>query len=318
MVRMLLEQGHTVVVFDNLSRGHRDAVPAGMLAEGDLLGPGLADLFRLQRFDVVMHYAALCYVGESVEQPRRYYRNNVIGTLNLLDAMLDAGVDKFVFSSTCATYGAPREVPIPESHPQNPVNPYGWSKLIVEQCLKDYAAAHGLKSVSLRYFNAAGSDPAGRLGERHEPEPHLIPNALLEARRVLDGGRPDETRLVVHGDDYETPDGTCVRDYVHVDDLATAHLAAAQRLAEGRVAGAEAYNLGNGAGYSVREVIAACRRVTGAPITCKVGPRRAGDPPKLVASGAAARDALGWRPRYAELDAIIATAWRWFGRPKVG
>jgi UDP-glucose 4-epimerase len=315
MVKMLLESGHAVTVFDNLSKGHRDAVSGADFVKGDLLNPEeLKELLRECSIDVVMHYAALCYVGESVNEPRRYYRNNVVGSLNLLDAMGEAGIGRLVFSSTCATYGVPHETPIMESHPQNPVNPYGWSKLLIERALQDYAKAYGMKSVSLRYFNAAGSDPQGLLGERHDPETHLIPNALLEARRVLRGGKLDDTQLVIHGTDYETRDGTCIRDYIHVDDLASAHLAAAARLMAGQVAGAEAYNLGNGDGFSVKEVIEASRRVSGVSIGHRVGPRRAGDPPQLVGSASKARDTLGWRPRYTGLDEIIGTAWKWFGR----
>jgi UDP-glucose 4-epimerase len=201
-----------------------------------------------------------------------------------------------------------------ESHPQLPINPYGWSKLLAEQALRDYGAAYGLQSVSLRYFNAAGCDPAGALGERHEPETHIIPLALLEARRVLQGGDPRETRLVVHGDDYDTHDGTCMRDYIHVTDLAAAHLAAAQRLLAGKVTAMEAYNLGNGTGFSVREVIESCRRVTGADVRYSVGPRRQGDPAHLVGSAARAHEVLGWEPLFPRLDDIVATAWKWFGR----
>jgi UDP-glucose-4-epimerase GalE len=315
MARMLVEQGHAVTVFDNLSKGHRDAATGADFVQGDLLVPAdLQALFRRSAFDVVMHYAALCYVGESVQQPRLYYRNNVQGTLNLLDAMMDAGAGRLVFSSTCATYGVPLESPITESHPQHPINPYGWSKLMVERVLDDYALAHDLRSISLRYFNAAGSDPEGRLGERHDPETHLIPRALLEARRVLRGGDPAGTELTLHGEDYDTPDGTCVRDYIHVDDLASAHLLAAERLATGQAMGAEAYNLGNGTGFSVKEVIAACRRVTGAPIGYATGPRRPGDPPYLIGSAAKARQVLRWQPAYTDLDRIIASAWKWFAR----
>lgn len=317
MVKFLIEEGHSVTVFDNLSKGHRDAVSGTELREGDLLNQDdVKMLFRFARFDVVMHFAALCYVGESVQQPRRYYRNNVEGTLNLLGGMLDAGVDKIVFSSTCATYGIPHETPILECHSQNPINPYGWSKLMAEKILEDFSIAYGMRSVSLRYFNAAGSDPGGGLGERHDPETHLIPRTLLEARRLLDGGRPEETQLAIHGDDYETPDGTCVRDYVHVCDLASAHLLAAQRLMGEEVAGAEAYNLGNGAGFSVKEVIDTCRRVSGMPIQYAISTRRPGDPPRLVGSAEKARTSLGWQPRFTDLDDIIATAWGWFGKSR--
>jgi UDP-glucose-4-epimerase GalE len=315
MVKHLLSRGQEVTVLDNLSRGHRDAALSAELIEGDLAVPEtLRGLFKSRRIDVVMHFAAFCYVGESVEVPRAYYRNNFAGTLNLLDAMLDASVDKLVFSSTCSTYGNPIEIPMRESHPQNPINPYGASKLMVERVLKDYAGPYGLKSVALRYFNAAGSDPEGKIGERHDPETHLIPLVLREALRVKGGGDPAATSLLVHGNDYDTPDGTCVRDYVHVDDLATAHLAAAERMMAGKSAGAQAFNLGTEKGFSVLEVIESGRRVTGAPIQYRIGSRRPGDPPRLIADSSAARRELGWQPHYLELDKIVETAWRWFSR----
>lgn len=313
MVKLLISSDHSVSVFDNLSRGHRDAVMSADFIEGDLLNPAdLRDAFASRKFDVVMHFAAFCYVGESVQAPRAYYRNNVVGTLNLLDAMLDASVDKVVFSSTCSTYGVPVEIPMRETHPQQPINPYGASKLMVERILKDYAQAHGLKSVSLRYFNAAGSDPDGRIGERHDPETHLIPLVLQEALRIRNGGDPAATGLVVHGNDYETPDGTCIRDYVHVDDLSNAHLSAAERMADGTIPGAAAFNLGTEKGFSVLEVIESGRSVTGMPIQYKVGPRRPGDPPRLVANSDAAKRELKWQPRYRDLNKIVETAWRWF------
>jgi len=315
MVKHLLQEGHAVTVFDNLSRGHRDAVGAARFVQGDLLDPkSLGGAMSSSRFDAVMHYAAFCYVGESVQKPREYYRNNVIGTLNLLDAMLDATVNKFIFSSTCATFGNPVRVPMSEDHPQSPINPYGAGKLMVERVLKDYAAAHGMNSVALRYFNAAGSDPEGRLGERHDPETHLIPLALQEALRVRSGGNPAETALAVHGSDYPTADGTCIRDYVHVDDLATAHLAAVQALQAGKLHGANAFNLGIERGFSVLEVIESVRRVTGIDIQYKLGPRRPGDPPELVADSTAAKRDLAWVPRYVDLDQIVTTAWRWFSK----
>jgi UDP-glucose 4-epimerase len=261
-----------------------------------------------------MHFAALCYVGESVDSPRAYYRNNLVGSLNLLDAMLDASVDKLVFSSTCSTYGNPTEIPMTENHPQQPINPYGASKLMVERALKDYALAYALNSCSLRYFNAAGSDPDARIGECHEPETHLIPLVLREALRVRSGGDPATTALIVHGNDYETPDGTCIRDYVHVDDLAAAHLSAAGRMMNGGTVGATAYNLGTEKGFSVLQVVESCRSVTGVPIQYKIGPRRPGDPPRLIANSDAARRELSWRPRYVDLDKIVETAWRWIGR----
>jgi UDP-glucose-4-epimerase GalE len=314
MTKALSRQGFEATVFDNLSRGHRNAVDCEFV-EGNLLVPSdLKDLFSRRRYDLVMHFAALAYVGESVTEPRAYYENNVVGTVNLLNAMLDAGIDRFVFSSTCATYGNPVEIPMTEDHPQRPINPYGRTKLMVEEALRDYAEAYGLKSIALRYFNAAGCDRSGELGERHDPETHLIPLILREALRVRGGGRPEETRLKVFGDDFDTPDGTCIRDYIHVEDLSSAHLLAARRLLEGRCAGAEAYNLGNGQGFSVLEVIEACRQATGIDIRYSIDPRRPGDPPRLVGSAEKARDILGWRPEITDLREIIATAWSWFAK----
>lgn len=314
MALMLAEQGWGVTVFDNLARGHRDAVH-GAFVEGDLLvQEDLTRLFANHTFDLVLHFAAFAYVGESVEQPLLYYRNNFAGTLNLLEAMQAHGLDKLVFSSTCATYGEPHAIPIPEDHPQRPINPYGASKLMVEQILRDAAVAYGLQSVALRYFNAAGCDAQGRLGERHDPETHLIPLVLQEALRVQRSRDPADTRLVVFGDDYATPDGTCVRDYIHVTDLCSAHLRAAERLLDGHCAGFEAYNLGNGKGYSVLEVIAACRRVTGLDIRYRLAPRRHGDPAQLVGSAVRAGDVLKWQPRYAEIDEMVGTAWSWMER----
>jgi len=306
-----------VTVFDNLSRGHRDAAGGARFIEGDLLDRGaVAAIFREGRFDAVMHFAAFCYVGESVERPDAYYRNNFVGSLNLLDAMREAGARNLVFSSTCATYGNPVEVPMRESHPQNPVNPYGATKLMVERALRDYAGAWGLQSVALRYFNAAGCDPEGDLGERHDPETHLIPLVLREARRVRGGGDPAATTLRVHGTDYPTRDGTCIRDYVHVTDLAAAHLAAAERMLERGDRGFRAYNLGVGHGHSVLETVRACETVTGTPIRYLAGPRRPGDPPELVAEAQLARAELGWAPRFDSMESIVATAWNWMNRPR--
>ncbi len=315
MVKMLSQAGHEVVVFDNLSRGFRDAVIAGQLVEGDLRNAtDIQSLFNGRSFDAVIHFAAFAYVGESVSAPREYYENNVTGTFNLLSGMLDAGVKQFVFSSTCATYGVPESNPITEDHPQQPINPYGYTKLVIERMLADFSQAYGMRSIALRYFNAAGCDPDGELGERHDPETHLIPLVLQEALRVLEGGDPADTRLEVFGDDFDTPDGTCVRDYIHVTDLCTAHMAALDRLASGAVAGTEAYNLGNGNGFSVREVIDACRRVTGVDIQYRVSDRRPGDPAALVGAADRAHDALDWRPVYSDLDVIIETAWRWMNK----
>jgi len=312
MVKLLAEQGHRAVTFDNLSTGHRDAVLHGDFFAGDLLAPAdLERVFARHAFDAVMHFAAFFSVGESVGSPAKYYRNNVVGTLNLLDAMRQAGQHRLVFSSTAATYGVPQSDSIAETHPQLPVNPYGQTKLMVERVLADYAPAYGLRSVSLRYFNAAGSDPEGRIGERHEPETHLIPLVLLEALRVQRGGDPGQTGLLLNGEDFDTADGTCVRDYIHVNDLAAAHLRALDRLMDGSVTGAEFYNLGIGRGYSVKEVIATCRAVTGLPIEYRVAPRRAGDPPTLVADAAKARAALQWAPVYNDLAPIVQTAWNY-------
>jgi UDP-glucose 4-epimerase len=303
MVRHLRANGHEAVVFDNLSTGHRQAVGEASLVEGDLLDPAaLATLFAAHRFDAVMHFCARSLVGESVQQPYAYYRNNVAGTLNLLQAMQAAGVERLVFSSTAAVFGNPQADLIDEDHPTAPINPYGASKLMVERMLADAATAYGLRSVALRYFNAAGADPAGTLGESHDPETHLIPNVLCAA---LGTG----SSLKVFGDDYATRDGTCVRDYVHVNDLASAHLAALAFM--GAHEGAHVFNLGNGQGFSVLVVIEAARRVTGADIGFEVAPRRLGDPPVLVAASSRAREVLGWIPEFTDIGDIIATAWTW-------
>lgn len=303
MVSYLIALKHEVVVFDNLSTGHRAAVGKVPLVVGDLLDPAsLAALFAAHRFDAVMHFCARSLVGESVDDPYTYYQNNVVGTLNLLRAMRTAGVDKLVFSSTAAVYGAPQTNLIDETFTTDPINPYGASKLMVERMLADAARAYGLRSVAFRYFNAAGADPSGEIGESHEPETHLIPN-VLRAALCNDGV------LKVFGDDYATPDGTCVRDYIHVNDLASAHMKAIEFMANRE--GAHLFNLGNGRGFSVLEVIAAARRVTGVNIAFELAPRRAGDPPVLVASSAKACDLLGWTPAFAEVDTIIESAWRW-------
>lgn len=308
MVRCLVGQGHDVVVFDNLATGHREAVGAVPLVVGDLLEPASLDaLFRAHSFDAVMHFCALSLVGVSVTDPYAYYRNNVSGTLNLLQAMRSAGVDKLVFSSTAAVFGNPETELIDETHPTHPINPYGASKLMVERMLADAAQAYGLRSVALRYFNAAGADPSGEIGESHTPETHLIPNVL---RAALGGA----TTLKVFGDDYATVDGTCVRDYIHVNDLALAHLQAINYM--GGHAGAQVFNLGNGSGFSVLEVIEAARRVTGVDITFERSPRRAGDPPVLVAASDKARRVLGWSPTFTELETIIESAWHWHQRPR--
>ncbi|HAD04944.1 MAG: UDP-glucose 4-epimerase GalE [Desulfuromonadales bacterium GWC2_61_20] len=312
MVRQLQQAGYAVTVFDNLTSGHRDAVGSASLVVGDLRHPAdLAALFAPpRRFALVLHFAALSLVGESVVEPYRYYHNNVAGTLNLLAAMQAAGVGRLVFSSTSAVYGNPQRLPLDEEHPLLPINPYGRSKRMVEEILADAAAAYGLRSIALRYFNAAGADPAGGLGERHSPETHLIPLILQRAARLC-AGETAAPPLQVFGADFPTPDGTCIRDYIHVNDLCRAHLLAAERLLAGACTGAEVYNLGNGAGYSVLEVIAACRRVTGRDIPFTVVARRPGDPPELVAAAEKARSVLGWSPAMPALDAIVATVWAW-------
>jgi UDP-glucose 4-epimerase len=301
-VRLLSRAGHDVWVYDNLSQGHRSSVPAGRLIEGEL-----ADCDRLtavlsnRRIEAVMHFAAFALVGESMADPAKYYQNNVVASLALLEAMRASGVAKIVFSSTTATYGEAKRIPITEDEPQQPINPYGFAKLVIERALADYARAYGLGYAALRYFNAAGASPEGDLGEDHTPESHLIPIVL----QVALGQRE---RITVFGDDYPTPDGTCIRDYIHVDDLAAAHLKALERLEPGR--GLQ-LNLGTGRGHSVRQVIDACRRISGRPIAVEIGPRRPGDPPELVADSSRAQAALDWRPKYMELDAIVETAWRW-------
>jgi len=300
--RWLARAGHDVWVYDNLSLGHRAAVPSGRLIVGELADRQLLTRTLIERkIEAVMHFAAFAAVGESVADPAKYYQNNVVASLALLDAMRAAGVSRIVFSSTTATYGVPERLPISEDEPQRPINPYGFAKLVIEHALADYAKAYGLGYAALRYFNAAGASPNGDIGEDHCPESHLIPIVLEVAL-----GRRE--RITIFGDDYPTPDGTCVRDYVHVDDLAAAHVAALTYLTPG---GGLELNLGTGRGHSVREVIEACRRVTGHPIPCVVGPRREGDPPELVADSRRAQAILGWRPEYTELDSIVDTAWRW-------
>jgi UDP-arabinose 4-epimerase len=304
--KLLARQGLLPVVYDDLSLGHREAVKWGPLEVGALADERrLVEVLRQHQPLAVMHFAAFAFVGESVIDPARYYRNNVAGTLTLLEAMRATGLRHLVFSSSCATYGHPEELPIIETSPQRPINPYGRSKLMVEQILGDYSRAYDLRAVCLRYFNAAGADPDGEIGEEHEPETHLIPLVL----EVAAGLRP---ALSVFGRDYPTRDGTCVRDYIHVDDLARAHHLALEYLLAG---GASVnLNLGNGAGYSVREVVAAAERVTGRPIPVEYVARRPGDPPELVASHEEARRLLGWRPEASSLEPIIRTAWNWLQR----
>ncbi len=305
MCKLLSTHGHTVVVFDNLSTGHQEAVKWGPLVIGDILvKDDLEQLFTQHgRFDLIIHFCAKSLVGESVKQPNEYYRNNVVGTLNLLDQMVKTGHDKLVFSSTAAVFGTPSVEFIDEKQPRLPINPYGQSKKMVEDILQDYFIAFGLKSVCLRYFNACGADPDAEIGERHEPETHLIPNIL---KSVLSSS---EQKLKVFGNSYPTADGTCVRDYIHINDLATAHLLAGQYLANNQ--GAYAFNLGNGSGFSVLDVILAAEHVVGKKIPYDIEEARAGDPPVLVANATLARQELGWQPQYAEIEKIIATAWRW-------
>ena len=303
MVKLLLGSDYRTITLDNLSTGYRDAVLGGEFMQVDLADrPALDRLFAQRSIDAVMHFASFIQVGESVKEPAKYYENNVTNTLNLLDSMVAHGIKRFIFSSSAAVYGNPITVPIPEDHPKHPINPYGRTKWMVEQILDDYDRAYGLKSVSLRYFNAAGADPGGQLGERHEPETHLIPLIL----RAASGRAPD---IKVFGRDYDTPDGTCIRDYVHVADLCDAHRLALDQLLDGGVSAV--YNLGNGNGFSVAEVIAATERVTGRNIPVTDVARREGDPPRLVANATRARTELGWQPQFNELDAIIAHAWAW-------
>jgi UDP-glucose 4-epimerase len=305
-VLALQQADYEVVVLDNLVYGHRDLVEKVLQVElivGDTCDRPLLDqLFASRNIAAVMHFAAYAYVGESVTDPGKYYRNNFIGTLTLLEAMLAASVNKFVFSSTCATYGVPETVPIPENHPQNPINPYGASKLMVERVLADFDVAYGLKSVCFRYFNAAGADPAGRLGEDHNPETHLIPLVLLAAL-----GKRESISIL--GTDYPTPDGTCIRDYIHVADLASAHVLGLEYLLKG--GDTNVFNLGNGNGFSVKQVIETAKQVTGRDFKVVEGDRRPGDPPALVGSGEKASKILGWQPQYADLSKILSHAWQW-------
>ncbi len=302
MVLTLIESGHEVIVLDDLSSGHEEAVLGGEFIAGTLEDAGLLDgVLADHKPDAVMHFASFIQVGESVEQPARYYRNNFTNTLNLLDAMVRQRILRFVFSSTAAIFSE-SDQPITEDHPKSPINPYGRSKWMVEQALEDYDRAYGLKSCCLRYFNAAGADPLARIGEGHDPESHLIP-LLLQAA----SGRRDSIR--VFGRDYPTPDGTCIRDYIHVQDLCSAHLLALDRLT--REETSAVYNLGNGAGYSVQQVMDAVRAVTGRPLKVVESERRAGDRARLVADATRAKRELGWTPRYPDLAQIVRHAWQW-------
>lgn len=303
MVWLLGQRGMQTVTLDNLSAGYRNAVLCGELVLGDMADHALLErVFASTRFDAVMHFASCIQVGESMIDPAKYYANNVAHTLTLLDAMRAHNVQHFVFSSTAAVFGEPQYVPIDEVHPCAPINPYGRTKWMIEQVLADYQSAYGLRSVSLRYFNAAGAHPQGLLGERHEPETHLIPLVLQAASGL-------RKHITVFGRDYATPDGTCIRDYVHVMDLAEAHWQALRHLAGGGSGGA--FNLGNGDGYSVQQVIDTARTVTGRAIPVQEGPRRAGDPARLVADAARAQAVLGWQPQHGDLQTIVRDAWRW-------
>lgn len=301
MVSLLEKSGHQVTVMDNLSNGHRDSIGNTPFILGDIGDRSLLDQVMVaDSFDAVMHFASFIQVGESVISPSKYYNNNVSKTLVLLDAMVNAGIKKFIFSSTAAIFGEPIYSPIDESHPKSPVNPYGKTKLLVEEVLADYRQAYGLRSVSLRYFNAAGADPNGKNGERHHPETHLIP-------LILKAASGERSSITVYGKDYETPDGTCIRDYIHVVDLCEAHLLSLMHLSSG--GDSAAYNLGNGQGFSVLEVIAAAEKVTQKEIRVESGNRREGDPPRLVADSRMIKKELGWTPQYPEIETIIKHAW---------
>jgi UDP-glucose-4-epimerase GalE len=300
--KALQRAGYRVVVYDNLVAGHRGAVQYGELVIGDITdGTALRAAMAQHEISAVMHFAAFLDVGESVRQPVKYYRNNVVGAVTVLEAMAAAAIDSFVFSSTCATYGEPMETPIVETHPQNPINSYGESKLAIERALPHFERAYGIHSIALRYFNASGADPDGEIGEDHSPEIHVIPRAIEAAT-----GGPG---LTVFGDDYPTPDGTCLRDYIHVSDLAEAHVKALETIAETNKSGA--YNLGTGHPHSVREVIETVSRVTGREVPWTLGPRRPGDPAVLYASAQKAHAELHWTPKYPELETIVRTAWDW-------
>jgi UDP-arabinose 4-epimerase len=301
--KALSRAGHLPVTFDNLERGHERAVKWGPLERGDLRNENdLARVFEARRPWAVMHFAAYAYVGESASDPTKYYENNVGGSAKLLQACAAFGCRHIVFSSSCATYGVPERLPLKEDAPQNPVNPYGYTKLVVERLLKEVEAAHGIRHVALRYFNAAGADPDGELGELHQPETHLIPLVLFAAM-----GR--EPSIKIFGNDYPTPDGTCVRDYVHVSDLADAHVAALNWLGAGKPS--ESFNLGNGLGFSVAEVVKSAKEVTKLSVRTEMSPRRQGDPPVLVSDSGKARELLGWTPNFPVLDQQILHAWTW-------
>ncbi len=302
--------GHSVTVYDNLSTGHRDLVKWGPLFEGDILdATRLRECLTAVKPDGIIHFAAFSQVGESVRLPGKYIRNNVGGTLNILEAMVETGVRNIVVSSTAAVYGIPHKMPITEDFATAPINPYGETKLFMERMLADFARACGISWTALRYFNAAGGDPDGETGERHDPETHLIPRALM----ALDGKLPD---FYVMGDDYPTPDGTCIRDYIHILDLASAHIKAMERLVRGGAGEGLAMNLGTGSGLSVKQILNAIESVTGRKLAYTMGPRRAGDPPSLVADASRALEVLGWKPEHSSVEEIIRDAWNWYQKDK--
>ncbi|MDO8682530.1 MAG: UDP-glucose 4-epimerase GalE [Armatimonadota bacterium] len=302
-VKLLMDSGREVISYDNLLFGHKEASSGSTIVVGDLLDlDKLRDTFDRHPIDSVMHFAALADVGDSVTNPHQYYSVNVTGSLNLAKAMVEHNIKNLIFSSSAAVFGEPEVVPIPEGHPKNPTNPYGRSKLMFEEILAEFEVAYGIKSVSLRYFNASGADPSGLIGEDHTPEHHLIPIVLQVALAQRE-------QVTIFGGDWDTPDGSCIRDYVHVTDLAQAHLRALESLENGGPSAV--YNMGNGSGYSVKEVIRLSEEITGKPIKSVVGPRRAGDPARLVASSDRIKKELGWEPKYPELRTIIKTAWDW-------
>lgn len=301
--KALAKSGHTPITYDNLVCGHKSAVRWGPLALGDITDrTRLDEVIKQYKPEAVMHFAAYAYVGESVTNPGKYYLNNVLGTLHLLEAMRDNFLNKLVFSSSCAVYGTPDMVPIPELQSQRPINPYGMSKLMGEQILHDFDRAHGIRAIALRYFNAAGADPEGEIGESHDPETHLIP-------LIFEAALNKRESLTIFGDDYETQDGTCIRDYIHVSDLADAHTLALSALIDGQKS--IAYNVGTGLGVSVRELIATAENITGLLVPISIGPRRSGDPAILVANPNLIRKNLGWEPKHSSLNEILQTAWSW-------
>jgi UDP-glucose 4-epimerase len=301
--KQLKKNGFNPIAYDNLSRGHKAAVQWGTLIAGDILDTLKIEQVLIDyKIEAVLHFAAFAYVGESVEKPEIYYHNNVAGTLSLLDGMIRANVKKLVFSSTCATYGTPEKVPITENFPQNPINPYGQTKLMIEKILKDYGNAYNLKSICLRYFNAAGADPEGQIGENHDPEPHIIPLAIASALK--------KTTLKIFGNDYPTPDGTCLRDYIHVTDLADAHVLALKHL-DKTDKNFDFFNLGNEKAYSVKEIVKTVEEVSGQKVTAEIYPRRLGDPAVLVADTAKAKKVLNWKPQISNIKDIINTAYQW-------